>query len=222
MDAIKPKKTLVEETYDILVDAICTSEFRPGERLNQDEIAARLKVSRQPVNSAIAILKSEKLVEDTGRRGVVVSALDPDLFRSIYEYRQLVEPFTVRFAIDRKPADAARTAREVLDRGHHAVAEGDMRALLGADRDFHEMIYGWSGNLVVQNSMRTNWNHIRRAMAEVLSDPAKAGPIWDEHEAIVNAMFARQSDRAAELMTQHIRLAYDQNPSPVFGVAEAS
>jgi DNA-binding GntR family transcriptional regulator len=46
MDAVKPKRTLVQDTYDILIDAICTGEFKPGERLNQDEIAAKLNVSR--------------------------------------------------------------------------------------------------------------------------------------------------------------------------------
>lgn len=216
MDEIKPKKSLVSETYDILVDAICTREFLPGQRLNQDEIAARLKVSRQPVNSAIAILKSEKLVEETGRRGVVVSALDPALFRSINEYRQHVEPFAVRLAGDRLPPDAAATAREVLDFGRKAVAGGDIRALLRADRDFHEMIYGWSGNQVIRDSMRTNWNHIRRAMAEVLSDPASAAPIWDEHQAIIDAVLGARTDRAADLMGQHIRSAYDRNLSSMF------
>ena len=71
MEALKPKKTLVEEAYDTLVNAICSGEIRPGERLNQDEIAEQLGVSRQPVNSAISILKSNGLVEDTGRRSVV-------------------------------------------------------------------------------------------------------------------------------------------------------
>ena len=45
MDPINPSKTLVEQTYDTLLDAICAGEFQPGERLNQDEIAARLNCS---------------------------------------------------------------------------------------------------------------------------------------------------------------------------------
>ena len=76
MEAVKPKRTLVEETYDILLDAICTGEIVPGERLNQDEIAAKLNVSRQPVNSAISILRANGIVEDTGRRSVVVTSFD--------------------------------------------------------------------------------------------------------------------------------------------------
>ena len=71
MDTIGPKKSLVDQTYEILLDAICTGELVPGERLTQDQIAARLNVSRQPVNSAISILKANHFVEDTGRRGVV-------------------------------------------------------------------------------------------------------------------------------------------------------
>jgi len=78
MDAIKPKKSLVDETYEALVYSICAGEFLPGERLNQDEIAIRLNVSRQPVNSAVAILRANGFVEDTGRRGVVVAAIQPE------------------------------------------------------------------------------------------------------------------------------------------------
>ena len=54
MRQIQPKKTLVEQTYETLVDAICSGELPPGERLAQEEIATRLNVSRQPVNNALA------------------------------------------------------------------------------------------------------------------------------------------------------------------------
>ena len=136
MDALKPKKTLAEETYDILVDAICTGEFLPGERLNQDEIAAKLNVSRQPVNSAISILKANGLVEDTGRRSVVVTSFDHDLFRAIYDYRTIIEPFAVRLAgkyltiADRKQAD------KVLLAGQKALERGKLGDLIRADMVF--------------------------------------------------------------------------------------
>jgi DNA-binding GntR family transcriptional regulator len=217
MEAIKPKKSLVQETYEILLDAICTREFLPGERLNQDEIAARLNVSRQPVNSALAILRADNLVEDTGRRGVVVCALDPVLFNSISEYRLTVEPFAVQLAAERLPDNAAEQARDVLDRGRAAVEARDMRALLRTDNQFHEMIYGWTRNQVLVSSMTSNWNHIRRAMAEVLSKPAKAGAVWDEHEGIIAALLGGDVEVAQDRMRDHIRTAYDRNFSPVFG-----
>lgn len=80
MDAIAPPKSLTEQTYDILLNAICAGEFEPGERLNQDDIASRLKASRQPVNSAISILKANGFC---GRHRQTQSGRHADQRRSI-------------------------------------------------------------------------------------------------------------------------------------------
>lgn len=208
MDAIEPKKTLVEQTYDILVDAICSGELQPGERLTQDEIAARLDVSRQPVNSAIAILKANGFVEDTGRRGVTVSAIDSSQFNSIYEFRAVVEPFAVMLAGARLADDASEEAECILRRGRAAVKSGDIKELVQSDMDFHEMIYRWSGNHVVESSMRVNWQHMRRGMAEVLRNPDAAHPSWDDHESIVMALLAGDTKGASATMKQHIERAH--------------
>lgn len=211
MQSIKPKKSLVDETYEILVDAICLREFEPGERLNQDEIAARLNISRQPVNSAIAILKADNLVEDTGRRGVIVAPIDPDMSSSIYEYRMVIEPMAVELAARHLPETARSEADAILKEGREAVERADMRALLQADRTFHEMIYGWSRNLVIQKSMQVTWNHLRRDMADVLRDPSRSAPIWDEHAAIVDALLSSDSTGAADLMRDHLRNAHERH-----------
>lgn len=210
MDQIKPKRSLTEETYDILVDAICSGELRPGERLAQDEIAAQLNVSRQPVNSAISILKSHGLVVDTGRRGVTVAALDATLFKSIYEVRGVIEPFAVKLASARTGAVARAEADELLEAGELAVKRGNLRALIDTDMWFHQAIYVWSGNEVLLSSMQVNWHHIRRTMADVLRDPASPRASWDDHAAMVEAICAGEGDRAAEIMEGHISRAYEK------------
>ncbi|MEP4194771.1 MAG: GntR family transcriptional regulator [Aliishimia sp.] len=208
MDAVKPKKSLVEETYDILIDAICSGELSPGTRLNQDELAANLNVSRQPVNSAISILKANGLVEDTGRRSVVVTRFDPNLFRSSYEYRMVIEPFAVRLAGQAiGPANKSQ-ADKVLRAGQKAFQGGRLSDLLHADMQFHQMIYSWSNNQVIQMSMKTNWHHIRRSMAEVLRGPDAVLQIWDEHSEIVDCLLSNQTEKAAHIMERHIEGAY--------------
>lgn len=210
MDSIEPKRTLVEQVYDILLNAICAGELAPGERLNQDEIATRLKVSRQPVNSAISILKANDFVRDNGRRGVVVSDVDVDQFRSIYEFRSVVEPFATRLAAERIGEDAAREAQTILREGRRAIEAHDIKALLDADVRFHEMIYRWSGNHVIEASMRANWPHMLRAMVEVLRDPASARQSWNDHQLIVDGLLARDSEAAAKAMADHIGLAFEK------------
>lgn len=205
---VSQTRSLVEQTYDILLDAICTGDLAPGERLHQDRIAEQLNVSRQPVNSAISILKANRLVEETGRRGVVVAALDPDLVRSIYEYRSVIEPFAVRLAAQRKPPGAREEAAAMVATGRAAERGGDVRALIAADSQFHEMIYRWSGNAIVQTSMGVNWHHIRRTMAEVLKVPVVSAPVWDEHSAILGALLDGEAAVAERLMRLHIETAY--------------
>lgn len=204
MEAVKPKRTLVDETYEILLNAICTGEILPGERLNQDEIAAKLDVSRQPVNSAISILKANGIVKDTGRRSVVVAPFDENLFRSIYEYRTVIEPFAVRLA-GRSLSDAdKRRADKVLRIGEKALKKGTLGDLVQADMMFHEMIYNWSNNQVIECSMKTNWHHIRRSMSEVLRDPEVIVSVWDQHTEIVSHLFDGRTEDAVKTMELHI------------------
>lgn len=210
MDSIEPKKTLVEQVYDILLDAICSGELPAGERLNQDEIAARLNVSRQPVNSAISILKANDFVRDNGRRGVVVTEIRMEQYNSIYEFRAVVEPFAVRLAAQRVGDTARQEAQDVMREGRAAIAAGDIKRLLNADVKFHEMIYRWSGNHVVEASMRANWPHMLRAMAEVLRDPASAEQSWDDHQRILDGLLSGDTDAAIAAMTTHIGNAIEK------------
>ncbi|MDJ0639724.1 MAG: GntR family transcriptional regulator [Paracoccaceae bacterium] len=210
MDSIEPKRTLVEQVYDILLDAICSGELCPGERLNQDEIATRLNVSRQPVNSAISILKANNFVRDTGRRGVVVTEVDMEQYSSIYEFRSVVEPFATRLAADRIGDDAGPEAQAILREGRAAIKARDIKRLLAADVRFHETIYRWSGNHVIEASMRANWPHMLRSMAEVLRDPASAQQSWDDHQLIMDALLTGNADAASTAMERHIGLAMEK------------
>ena len=204
MRPIKTPKTLVEMTYETLVDAICSGELHPGERLTQEEIAARLNVSRQPVNNALAMLKANRFVEDTGRRGVVVSEISADQFLSIYEFRTAIEPFAVRLAGDRMPEDAARQTEKILENGWAAVRSGNAPAQVQADIAFHEMIYDWAGNETILSTMQMNWQHIRRAMALVVREGIAAEISWQEHTRIVEALLRGDVDEAAQEMQGHI------------------
>ncbi len=210
MDSIQHKKTLVEQVYDILLDAICSGELPAGERLNQDEIAIRLNVSRQPVNSAISILKAHDFVRDTGRRSVAVTDIRKDQYNSIYEFRAVVEPFAVQLASQRMPDGAGWAAEAIMREGREALQVGDTKRLLKADVRFHEMIYSWSGNHVIAASMRANWPHMMRAMAEILRDRTLAEQAWNDHQNILDALLSRNSDDAVAAMKTHIRNAMEK------------
>lgn len=207
MEAIAHKKTLVEQAYDALLEAICTGDIPPGERLNQDNLAERLNVSRQPINSAIAMLKAQRFVQDTGKRGVVVAPIDQALFDSIYQFRTVVEPLAVQLATARLTTETISIGREIIGRGKSNVQGGDHGAALRADMDFHNLIYTLCGNSIIADAMKLNWRHLQRAMSEVLSIPGATLRVWKEHDQIFSAMVRAEPDVAARLMREHMEHA---------------
>jgi len=207
MEAIQAPKTLVEQAYAIILDAICDHTLRPGERLTQEEIAARLNVSRQPVMHALATLKSQGFVQETGKRGLVVAPIDRALFEAIYQFRSAVEPLAVRLATPRLAAESIAKGRSLIACGKNAVHAPDPRAIVRADMDFHLLVYELSGNPLILETMRLNWHHLRRSMDEVLRAPGMSITVWEEHEEIFEAMVRGDADVAATLIEKHMREA---------------
>jgi DNA-binding GntR family transcriptional regulator len=208
MDALVTPKTLVDQAYTTILDAICDGTLKPGERLTQESVAQRLNVSRQPIHNALLVLKARGFVREAGRRGLSVVPLEPKLFEAIYQFRSAVEPLAVTLAIPRLNFEAIKQGRSAIRRGKSAVRKKDNKALLAADMEFHSLIYQWSGNSLVQETMSLNWHHLRRAMREVLQLPGLAKRIWKEHEVIFESMIAGQSGKSASLMRDHVVAAH--------------
>lgn len=204
MEAITPRKSLVDEAYEAVLDAICSGDLRPGDRLSQDEIAAQLNVSRQPVNSAIAMLKAQRFVTDTGRRGVVVAPVDQELFDAIHQVRSALEPLAVELAVPRLDAASLAEAKALVARGRSLVDAGDAARVVLADMEFHAMIHDLSGNRIIADTMRLNWQHLRRAMGEVHRFPGMSRQVWEEHERIIDAMAKGDAAGAADRMRRHV------------------
>jgi DNA-binding GntR family transcriptional regulator len=207
MKTLKPQRTLVEQAYDTILDAICDGSLAPNERLTQDELAVRLNVSRQPVLSALGLLRQQGFVIDHGRRGVAVAPVDPARFDAIYQIRAALEPLAVRLATERMTPELIERGRRIVAQGRKVAAAGDAKAALQADVDFHMFIYEASGNPLIAEAMQLHWQHLRRAMGEVLRRPRMTQQVWSEHAAVMEAMAAGDAKTSARLLQEHINVA---------------
>jgi DNA-binding GntR family transcriptional regulator len=207
LESLVSPTTLVDQAYAVILDAICEGTLKPGERLTQADVAERLNVSRQPIHNALLVLKSQGFLQETGRRGLCVAPLDPTLFEAIYQFRSAIEPLAVRLATARmKPADLA-SGEVLIAQGMKAVKDQG-GAAVRADMAFHSWIYDLSGNVMIVETMRLNWQHLRRAMGEVLRHPRLSTRVWNEHRAIVETMAKGDGEKAALLMGGHVMSAF--------------
>jgi len=208
LESLVSPTTLVDQAYAVILDAICDGTLKPGERLTQADVAERLNVSRQPIHNALLVLKAQGFLQESGRRGLCVAPIDPALFEAIYQFRSAIEPLAVRLATARmKPADLA-SGEVLIAQGMRAIKEQG-GAAVRADMAFHSWIYDLSGNVMIVETMRLNWQHLRRAMGEVLRHPRLSTRVWNEHRVIVDAMAAGDGEKAALLIGGHVMSAFE-------------
>jgi DNA-binding GntR family transcriptional regulator len=190
---------LVDQVYRSLLDAISDGSMAPGSRIGQEDIARQLAVSRQPVLQALRLLKKDGFVLDAPGRGVLVAPLDVDWLMQIYQVRCALDALAARLAAGKRQVIDAR----LIARGRAAAAAGKVQPMISADMAFHAAIYAASGNAMIAQSAQMHWQHIRRAMGAVLQVSTVRDAVWDEHEAIAQAI-ARGDEAVAErLVRQH-------------------
>ena len=196
------ERSLTDRTYDAILDAISGGELQAGARINQDELAAKLNVSRQPIVQALALLKVQGFVRETGRRGVVVAPLDADFISHLYELRSALDGAACRGAARRGSAEAKLWGPALIADGRAAFASGSVKRMVDADMRFHRLLYDLCGNPMIAETASLHWHHIRRLIGGYLQHyPMR--DVWDEHQAILDAVIASDPDRAEAAARHH-------------------
>jgi len=186
--------------------AILRGDLSPGSRVRQEELAVRLAVSRAPVRQALLVLEREGLVQTDRSRGTIVAALDADLIRDLYGFREGVERFVAE-TLAQRTAISLTPVADVVAAGRAAASDGDVSVLIDLDLQFHTALYEAAGNRILSDVMRGQWVNMRRVMAATLTVVGYPLQIWAEHAAILDAIVAHDPPRAGALASAHTRTA---------------
>jgi DNA-binding GntR family transcriptional regulator len=199
--------SLTEQVYDEILSEIIAGRLKDNPRLIQDDLAKTLGVSRQPVQQALLLLRNQGFLRDAPGRGLVVAPIEPDFVRDLFEVRAAAEALACRLAAERGAKEAAKLGRKFIDDGRKAELDGSVAKLIAADMNFHEFLYDISGNRLIKETMQPYWAHQRRLMGEVLLKDETPRKIWDQHEAILQAIMRGNGATAEDLARAHITKA---------------
>ena len=186
--------------------AILRGDLPPGSAIRQEDLAAQLGVSREPVRQALLVLEREGLVHALPNRRTTVATLDRQLICDLYGFREVIDATVVATLARLRTFDAA-PFKDLIAQGYTAVRKGDLPAMIHLDMSFHTSLYEAAGNQVIIDVMRGQWSHIRRVIAMVLDRAAYRNKIWDEHEAILRRICAGKARDAAAAASRHVREA---------------
>jgi DNA-binding GntR family transcriptional regulator len=187
-----------------LRDAITSGEFQPNERLVEKDLVAFLGTSRGSVRVALARLEQEGLVAREPNRGARVRLVSDAEAVEIVEARSALEGVAARHAAaNATPADIA-ALRAVVARLRALRAAGDLLAYADENRELHALIVRTSRHRTAATLLQLLKSQSVSFQYRTILRPGRADQSIDEHEALAEAIAARDPDAAEAAMRAHL------------------
>jgi DNA-binding GntR family transcriptional regulator len=198
---MKNRTTTLREAIE---EMIAIGQFLPGQHLDETELATHFGVSRTPVREALNQLMSMGIIVMRPRRGAVVADIGPQQLIEMFEVMAEFEAMCGRLAARRMSA----AEHSALLAAHEACKEArdnaDPDTYFFRNEAFHEHIYAGSRNAFLADQARALHRRLRPYRRLQLRVRNRTTVSYDEHEKIVQAIIAGNSELTVELLRQHI------------------
>ena len=189
---------------------ILKGDLKPGERLKEISLANRLGVSRTPIREAIRKLEHEGLVEMLPRRGAHVAGSTRQELRDVLEVRKTLEVLAITRAAELMKEEDFEALKEAEEAFRKLVEnpDADLTGLGEADEHFHDIIYQSTGNRRLIQILGNLREQMYRFRVEYLKDKDIRHSLVLEHDALAEALAARDREEAVRLIKLHIDKQY--------------
>lgn len=193
--------------YDRIKRDILRGELPPATRLVETALASRYGLSRTPIREALRALEHDGWVS-RGSRGLlqvrgtsVVDILD------LFETRLLLESAAARIGTDRRTEQDVMTVQHLLDHmgEHDPTNEGRVEA----NRRFHRAMWEACHNGVLASTLDSLYDRSTTFLSSTLTSEERWDMNMRDHVEMVDALVARDSDRAEALVRLHLARARD-------------
>jgi DNA-binding GntR family transcriptional regulator len=187
-----------------LTKAIVEHRLQPGAKLAEQKLADHFGVSRTLVRQALLQLSQHRLIRLEPARGAFVEAPSVDEARQVFSVRRMLEAEMTRTFVRQVNAAKIRALKEHVAQERLAVEREDAPGRTELLGDFHVRVAELTGNHVLAQILSQLIS--RCALITLMyQSSSEAGHSNQEHAEIVRAMAARDEERAARLMSEHLQ-----------------
>ena len=202
MPAPKPGST---DAYSLILDAIDSGVYRPGDRLVESELADRFNVSRTPIREALQRLETQSLLAREGR-SLIVASLDHNQTAELYVVRGELEGLAARLAARHATEEEVRVLREMVEADNALV--NDPTALSRSNRRFHKQLHLASHNRYLVQQLDLVYRSMALMATTSLAAEGRGEIAQAEHDKIVSMIEARDEAGADAALRAHISVGF--------------
>jgi DNA-binding GntR family transcriptional regulator len=198
-----------EQIYERVKTMAMTFEIRPGERVNEVEIAKSLNVSRTPLREALNRLMVEGFLTRAPNRGFIGRPLDAKQVFDLYELRRALEGSIVTFACERATGQELLELERFVKASKDRPEDTNASSLLALDEQFHERLARLTRNEEMVRALKSINARIHY-FRWIDMQNGRRRYTQQEHLRIVKALKERDADTARELLQGHISRRLDR------------
>lgn len=192
---------------DEIAARILAGDLKSGDRLFEDQLAADLGVSRNPVRESLRALEATGLIEVRPRHGAYVAEYNHSDLAELLEIRALLEGHAAARAAERHSTADLAELQSIIDDGSAATRQGDVVRAATAHRAFHVTIERIAGNQYLGQTVAPL--RARTDLVFAMSPSDRSDLSWEEHRRIYDAIAAGDADVARQHVAAHLARVID-------------
>ena len=212
-DIADKRLSSVDRAYGAIKDMVIAYRFKPGERINEVELAKRLEVSRTPLREALNRLVSEGFLSFIGGRGFFCREFKPREIYELYQPRAVLEVAAARMASEQATDEDVDELERFLDETGPDDGQRTSEEMVALDEAFHNHIMRFARNAEMRNLLNNLNDRIR--FFRWIDMDSRRQRTQNEHRNILDAIRCREPERAAALMQGHIGRRLDEITSGI-------
>jgi len=195
-------RTAPEVVAEYIRDAIYRNELRPGQQLQQEDLAHKFGISRIPVRDALRHLQGEGLVDLYPNRGAFVSNPGVEELREVFGLRILLETYALRLAVPNFTKAEIELCASLLAQLENIANRADWSR---TDQEFHAALYAPCRQARTLSLIDNLRGSVNRFYYLYLSPESYGPDCLREHRQILKACQRRDADAAVKALEAHLR-----------------
>jgi DNA-binding GntR family transcriptional regulator len=202
--------TLSGLVQEEILRGIKTGELTVGAKLNEIDLAERLRISRSPVREAFRALEEAGLVRLEKNRGVFIRDLSDEEAAELYEVRAGLDDMAGRLLAPRVTQEQVEELRTLVTQLETSSISGGVNHYFPLNIAFHDRIVEMTGNTMLLGLYRQVVNRMHLLRRRGFSVSGSSAASHAEHRIILDALATRSAENTARAMRQHVESGFQR------------
>jgi DNA-binding GntR family transcriptional regulator len=182
---------------------LISGEFKPGEKLNIDELSRTFNISKTPIREVLKSFEQEGLLNYYPRVGWEVKKMNKEQYFNVVELQELLEIYLCQNIADYIKDINFDQLEAINNEIDEVIKNKEFHKLLELNEKFHLVIYDVYPNMKILDTLQNIWNSVRIQRNIMVTAPDFIKAIMDEHNEIIASLKSNNSEALVKACRKH-------------------